>query len=117
MNIKLREGEHVLAVVQVTDDDEILLTTERGQLVRIPASEIRTVGRASKGVRIMNLNNGDRITGVAKLVKVEIEKTAVTVDGEIENKADNVLAEAAAMPEEPAVPGEDVPEQPGESEE
>ena len=117
VNIKLREGEHVLAVVQVTDDDEILLTTERGQLVRIPASEIRTVGRASKGVRIMNLNNGDRITGVAKLVKVEIEKTAVTVDGEIENKADNVLAEAAAMPEEPAVPGEDVPEQPGESEE
>lgn len=117
VNIKLREGEHVLAVVQVTDDDEILLTTERGQLVRISASEIRTVGRASKGVRIMNLNNGDRITGVAKLVKVEIEKTAVTVDGEIENKADNVLAEAAAMPEEPAVPGEDVPEQPGESEE
>ena len=117
VNIKLREGEHVLAVVQVTDDDEILLTTERGQLVRIPASEIRTVGRASKGVRIMNLNNGDRITGVAKLVKVEIEKTAVTVDGEIENKADNVLAEAAAMPEEPAVLGEDVPEQPGESEE
>lgn len=117
VNIKLREGEHVLAVVQVTDDDEILLTTERGQLVRIPASEIRTVGRASKGVRIMNLNNGDRITGVAKLVKVEIEKTAVTVDGEIENKADNVLAKAAAMPEEPAVPGEDVPEQPGESEE
>lgn len=117
VNIKLRDGEHVLAVVQVTDDDEILLTTERGQLVRIPASEIRTVGRASKGVRIMNLNNGDRITGVAKLVKVEIEKTAVTVDGEIENKADNVLAEAAAMPEEPAVPGEDVPEQPGESEE
>ena len=117
VNIKLREGEHVLAVVQVTDDDEILLTTERGQLVRIPASEIRTVGRASKGVRIMNLNNGDRITGVAKLVKVEIEKTAVTVDGEIENKADNVLAEAAAMPEEPAVPGEDVPEQPGESDE
>ena len=117
VNIKLREGEHVLAVVQVTDDDEILLTTERGQLVRIPASEIRTVGRASKGVRIMNLNNGDRITGVAKLVKVEIEKTTVTVDGEIENKADNVLAEAAAMPEEPAVPGEDVPEQPGESEE
>ena len=117
VNIKLREGEHVLAVVRVTDDAEILLTTERGQLVRIPASEIRTVGRASKGVRIMNLNNGDRITGVAKLVKVEIEKTAVTVDGEIENKADNVLAEAAAMPEEPAVPGEDVPEQPGESEE
>ena len=53
VNIKLREGEHVLSVIQMTDEDEILLTTERGQLVRIPAGEIRTVGRASKGVRIM----------------------------------------------------------------
>ncbi len=78
VNIKLREGERVISVVQITQDDELLLTTERGQLVRIPASEIRTVGRASKGVRIMNLNDGDRITGVAKLVTVEVEKTAIS---------------------------------------
>ncbi len=71
VNIRLREGEHVLSVVQITEGDEILLTTERGQLVRIPADEIRRVGRASKGVRIMNLNPGDRITGVAKLIEVE----------------------------------------------
>ncbi len=82
VNIRLREGEHVLSVIQINDDDEILLTTERGQLVRIPASEIRTVGRASKGVRIMNLNSGDRITGVARLVEVEVDKSAVTVENE-----------------------------------
>ncbi|MDD3886753.1 MAG: DNA gyrase subunit A [Victivallaceae bacterium] len=71
VNIKLREGESVLAVVQVVESDELLLTTERGQLVRIPVGEIRRVGRASKGVRIMNLNAGDRITGVAKLIEVD----------------------------------------------
>ena len=97
VNIKLREGENVLSVVQVTDDDEILLTTERGQLVRIPAGEIRVVGRASKGVRIMNLNSGDRITGVARLVKVEVEKHADVIHGDVENEADTVLAQAAEL--------------------
>ena len=70
-NIKLREGENVLSVVQICASDELLMTTERGQLVRIPVGEIRRVGRASKGVKIMNLNAGDKITGVAKLIEVE----------------------------------------------
>ena len=124
VNIKLREGENVLAVVQVTDDDEILLTTERGQLVRIPAGEIRVVGRASKGVRIMNLNSGDRITGVARLVKVEVEKHADVIHGDVENEADTVLAQAAELrasdlnEEDSAVEDGDSPaENPEESEE
>ncbi len=71
VNIKLRENEKVLSVIQITGNDEIILTTERGQLSRIPAGEIRRVGRASRGVKIMNLNPGDRITGVARLIPVE----------------------------------------------
>ncbi|WP_294502142.1 DNA gyrase subunit A [uncultured Victivallis sp.] len=124
VNIKLREGENVLSVVQVTDDDEILLTTERGQLVRIPAGEIRVVGRASKGVRIMNLNSGDRITGVARLVKVETEKHVDVIHGDVENKADTALAQAAELSgagvnaEEPAAENEKKPaENSGEGEE
>ena len=108
VNIKLREGEHVLSVIQVTDEDEILLTTERGQLVRIPAGEIRTIGRASRGVRIMNLNSGDRITGVARLVEVEVEKSAVTVEDDVENRADGVLAQAAELV--PPASGDEIPD-------
>ena len=74
VNIRLREGEKVLAVLQIVDEDEILLTTANGQLSRIPVSEIRRIGRVGKGVKIMNLRDGERITGVAKLVKVEGEK-------------------------------------------
>ena len=74
VNIRLREGEQVLAVLQIVDEDEILLTTANGQLSRIPVSEIRRIGRVGKGVKIMNLRDGERITGVAKLVKVEGEK-------------------------------------------
>lgn len=81
VNIRLREGEHVLSVVQIVESDELLLTTERGQLTRIPAHEIRRVGRASRGVKIMNLNAGDRLTGVAKLIEVEAQ-TSVPVESE-----------------------------------
>jgi len=92
-NIKLRKDEHVLTVVQITEDDEILLSTERGQLSRIPANEIRRVGRASLGVRIMNLNAGDHLTGAAKLISVggkdDEEDTA-----EAENVSDNAAVEA-----------------------
>ena len=86
VNIKLREGEHVLSVVQISEDDEILLTTERGQLTRIPAHEIRRVGRASLGVRIMNLNAGDRLTGVARIIKLDSDDdTAEEADSNVEN--------------------------------
>ena len=45
----------------------------------------------------MNLNSGDRITGVARLVEVEVEKSAVTVEDDVENRADGVLAQAAEV--------------------
>ena len=95
VNIRLREGEKVLAVLQIVDEDEILITTASGQLSRIPVSEIRRIGRVGKGVKIMNLREGERITGVAKLVKVEGEK----LPGE-----ENAPVEAASAPE--AVPAE-----------
>ncbi|MBE6363069.1 MAG: DNA gyrase subunit A [Lentisphaerae bacterium] len=82
VNIRLREGEHVLSVIQISEDDEILLTTERGQLTRIPAHEIRRVGRASLGVRIMNLNAGDHLTGVARIIKIEGEETETSEETE-----------------------------------
>ena len=97
VNIKLREGEEVLSVVQIKNDDEILLTTERGQLVRIPASEIRVVGRASKGVRIMNLNDGDRITGVARLVKVEVESNAISEEEFLAARTEALEAQQAPV--------------------
>ena len=81
-SIRLREGDLVLETLQIAEGDELMLTTERGQLVRIPVDEIRTIGRASKGVRIMNLNADDRITGVSKIVKVEEEEEMLAAEAE-----------------------------------
>ena len=101
----------MLSVIQITEEDEILLTTERGQLVRIPAKEIRRVGRASKGVRIMNLNAGDRITGVAKLIEVNVPKAATA-----EAPAEEGTTAEPAVPEAPATPAADTDVEPGSGE-
>ncbi|MDD3119394.1 MAG: DNA gyrase C-terminal beta-propeller domain-containing protein, partial [Victivallales bacterium] len=86
-SIRLNDGENVVAAIQIIPGDELILTTENGLLVRIPVDEIRVVGRASKGVKIMNFKGEDRITGVAKVVKV---------DGEDDTTADNETVNEAA---------------------
>ncbi|MCK5844513.1 MAG: hypothetical protein KAG97_07385, partial [Victivallales bacterium] len=54
--------------------DEIILTTVKGQLTRMPADEVRTVGRASKGVRIMRFKqDGDYIIGAAKVAEINLD--------------------------------------------
>ena len=73
-NVNLASDETVVAAIRVSHGDEILMTTERGQVVRTRVDEIRLVGRNSKGVRIMNLRKGDRITSVSRLVEVEAQE-------------------------------------------
>jgi DNA gyrase subunit A len=72
-----------------------MMTTERGQLVRIPVHEIRRVGRAAKGVIIMRLNDGDRITGISKVAASE-DKTAESAAPE--NAVQNETAPAQETP-------------------
>jgi len=91
VNIKLAEGESVVSALLVEPDDELIITTVAAQTVRIPVDEVRLVGRASKGVKIMRFKKkGDEITGVAKVVKVEPEKNG---DDSAES-ADSDAAEA-----------------------
>jgi DNA gyrase subunit A len=73
VNMKLREGEKVLSTVLVQPGDELILTTENGLMVRIPADEIRTLGRASQGVRIISFKGDDTLTGIARVVEVTLD--------------------------------------------
>ncbi len=99
VSIRLKPDESVVTALQIVGDDELLLTTENGQLVRIPADEIRRVGRAAKGVRIMNLNAGDRVTGVAKIVEVEGEAVSESADAPEAPAAENAASDAVPAAE------------------
>jgi DNA gyrase subunit A len=63
----------VVGVVPVRDDDEIMLITTQGMVNRTRVSEIRVVGRNTQGVRIMNLNEGDKIASIAKIAKEDAD--------------------------------------------
>jgi len=71
---KLNEqtGELVCANV-VTDNDELFVATANGQVVRIDASTIRTCGRSTSGVKIINLSEDDFIVSVSRNIKEESE--------------------------------------------
>jgi DNA gyrase subunit A len=70
INIKVTEKNGpVVGIKSVTDADQLLLITERGQLIRIKVGDIRETGRASQGVRVIQLEEGDRVVAVAKLAE------------------------------------------------
>jgi DNA gyrase subunit A len=68
----------VVGIIPVRDDDEIMLITTQGMVNRTSVKEIRIVGRNTQGVRIMNLNDGDRIASIAKIAREENGSTAAS---------------------------------------
>ncbi len=58
----------VVSVQEVQPGVELLLTTETGMIIRFPIEDLRVIGRATMGVRIMKLKPGDRVQAVAKVV-------------------------------------------------
>ena len=61
-----RNGK-AIGIVRVDQDDEILIMTSRGKLQRIAVNEIGIVGRNTKGVRIMKLDDGDSLSAVVRV--------------------------------------------------
>jgi DNA gyrase subunit A len=58
----------------VHDDEDILLITDDGTIIRTPVSEIRVCGRSSQGVRLMRIAAGSRIISVCRADHVEEQK-------------------------------------------
>jgi len=79
----------VVAIAQIHANEELLVMTEQGKILRTPANEIRTIGRATQGVKLMDLEGDDRIVSVALVA-------AAAVIGE--TAADNAAAQPTASP-------------------
>jgi DNA gyrase subunit A len=70
INIKLRSPlDAVIAVKAVGENEDLLLASAKGQIIRIRAVDIRQTGRAAKGVILMRLEEGDSIISVAQCEK------------------------------------------------
>jgi DNA gyrase subunit A len=63
----------VIGVRMVTDDDQIMLVTSGGKVIRLRVREIRVIGRNTQGVRLIGLEDGERVASVARLAEREDE--------------------------------------------
>lgn len=61
-----RNGQ-VVGIAYVESGDEVLLITQQGMMIRTPADDIRMTGRAAQGVRLINIDDEDRVVALAKL--------------------------------------------------
>jgi DNA gyrase subunit A len=69
-----RNGK-VIGVVQVGSDDELMLITQQGKILRMAANTIRAIGRATQGVRLIDIEGDDRAVSIARLEEQVDEET------------------------------------------
>jgi DNA gyrase subunit A len=69
----VRNGDQVGAVL-VQEDDEIMLISDRGTLVRTAVDEVRVLGRDTQGVKVINLGGGEKLAGIAPILAVADEE-------------------------------------------
>ena len=91
INITEKTGE-LVAIKAVTDDNDLMIINRSGITIRTSIEQIRVAGRATQGVRIINLREGDEIASVAVVPVTEEEELA---EGVVAEGAE-VIAEAPA---------------------
>ncbi len=66
-----RNGK-VVGITQVSDDDELMLITEQGKTLRMAARDVRTIGRATQGVKLIDIEGEDRAVSIARLAEQDV---------------------------------------------
>jgi len=87
----------VVAAKLVHSDDEIMLITTGGVLIRTHVNEIREMGRATQGVRLINLGEEEKLAGLAKIVDKDDE--AIDPDSDDAIDADNSDEDTSSAPD------------------
>lgn len=76
INLKITDKTgNVVKTVSVADKDSVIITTAKGMIIRTPVKPLRVMGRATQGVRIVKIQEGDKVTDIIKVIEDEdVEK-------------------------------------------
>jgi len=83
MNLTDKTGD-LTALLLVNPDEDIMLITDDGTIIRSAVEDVRLCGRFTQGVRLMKLAEGSRVVGVARADKEEPEEELLPDDAETE---------------------------------
>jgi DNA gyrase subunit A len=76
LNITEKTG-NLIAIKNVTDNDDLMIINKSGIIIRLAVENLRVMGRATQGVRLINLKSDDQIAAVAKVERTEDEEVEV----------------------------------------
>jgi len=74
LNVTDKTGQ-LVAIKEVVDSDDLMIINKSGITIRMAISGLRVMGRATQGVRLIKLGEGDRISSVEKIENIEGEET------------------------------------------
>ncbi len=93
INVTEKTGK-LISIQAVTDDNDLMIINRSGLTIRTSADQIRVAGRATQGVKVIDLREGDSIASVTAVPKTEEDETVegveTTVDAAVENATENV---------------------------
>ena len=78
-----RNGK-VVGIAYVHGDDELMLISQQGKILRMVTSDIRAIGRATQGVRLIGMDEGDQVVSVARLAEKEVEEAVAAAGASTE---------------------------------
>ena len=70
----------VVGAVQVLEEDDIMLISDRGRLVRTPAAGVSVVGRNTQGVTLINMEEGEYLVGIESILEVDVPEGDIETD-------------------------------------
>jgi DNA gyrase subunit A len=71
MQLSQRNGNEIIASFPIKENDQLMLVTNNGQLIRCPVNDVRIAGRQTQGVTLFNVSETERVVSVAKLEENE----------------------------------------------
>jgi DNA gyrase subunit A len=98
----------IVAIKEVVDSDELMIITKGGVLIRLPVSGISQLGRATQGVHLIRLEEGDEVAAVAHIARDEEVEAGVdeaSAAGDAAGEVDAETNELDASDDEPPAPG------------
>jgi DNA gyrase subunit A len=81
LNITDKTGQ-LISIKSVTDNDDLMIINKSGITIRMAVKDLRVMGRATQGVRLIRIDDGDEIAAVAK-VEVDEDEDQEFIDGEV----------------------------------
>jgi DNA gyrase subunit A len=82
LNITEKTGK-LISINSVTDADDLMIINKSGLTIRMAVEDLRVMGRATQGVKLINIKGNDSIAAVTKVMKDDVEEVVVDEDGNI----------------------------------